>query len=96
MLGVRDTYLSDMLNGRVPVTESITTKLYELIPDNPILENQESEPAFLQKSLQEKEKKIALLEEIATLLKKQVALLEDKIALLKEARSKKVERAATS
>lgn len=29
-LGVKSTYLSDMINGRVPVTESILNKIYEL------------------------------------------------------------------
>lgn len=29
-LGVRSTYLSDMINGRVPLTESVAGKIYEL------------------------------------------------------------------
>lgn len=32
-LGVANTYLSDMINGRVPVTESIKSKIYELYSD---------------------------------------------------------------
>jgi len=29
-LGVKNTYLSDMINGRVPLSENITNKIYEL------------------------------------------------------------------
>jgi transcriptional regulator with XRE-family HTH domain len=29
-LGVKSTYLSDMINGRVPFTDNISDKLYEL------------------------------------------------------------------
>lgn len=29
-LGVRDTYLSDMINGRVPLSGNVTEKIYEL------------------------------------------------------------------
>jgi phage repressor protein C with HTH and peptisase S24 domain len=29
-LGIKNTYLSDMINGRVPVTENITNRVYEL------------------------------------------------------------------
>jgi phage repressor protein C with HTH and peptisase S24 domain len=29
-LGIKNTYLSDMINGRVPVTENITNRIYEL------------------------------------------------------------------
>lgn len=32
-IGVKSTYLSDMINGRVPVTDSVTEKLYELYSD---------------------------------------------------------------
>lgn len=96
LLGVRNTYLSDMLNGRVPVTESVTKKIYELVSDKPQQEKDENETTILQQLLQEKEKTIALLKENAALLRKQVALLEEKIAFLEEERSKKIERAVSS
>ena len=32
-IGVKSTYLSDMINGRVPVTDSVIEKLYELYSD---------------------------------------------------------------
>lgn len=32
-IGVKNTYLSDMINGRVPVTESVINKIYELYSD---------------------------------------------------------------
>ncbi|RQP13904.1 MAG: XRE family transcriptional regulator [Chryseobacterium sp.] len=45
-LGVKKTYLSDMLNGRVPVTDNIKTKLSELYSYSDVeeAENQVSEP----------------------------------------------------
>lgn len=96
LLGVRNTYLSDMLNGRVPVTESVSQKIYELISGTPPQPKEESEAIILRQLIQEKDKTIALLEENAALYRKQVQLLEEKVAFLEEEHTKKIENNVSS
>lgn len=104
LLGVRNTYLSDMLNGRVPVTESVSKKIYELISDTqpqpksdaPTQPKVESEAIIWQQLIQEKDKTIALLEENAALYRKQVQLLEEKVAFFEKEYTKKIADNASS
>ena len=51
MLGVKSTYLSDMINGRVPITESVVGRIYEVFSYKIPLNNENEQSTMLQNSI---------------------------------------------
>jgi len=80
-LGVKSTYLSDMINCRVPLTESISSKLYEIFQISIASTVEEKATCNF---CTEKDRRLIEKDQLIASLYSQIRIQEEMIAMLKE------------